>query len=141
MTIFGDVYCIDIYFWFLSPNENDLLISIPTKIDQIWLIGLDWRQIWYPGLGIILGLNSGMYKFERQGAEVLKLQKWFPFPPHPIEQRSWNLECRLWRGLRCAVLVGGFDIRPIPRPYSPKNIVFLIEQLRQLRELKFDIQI
>ena len=71
---FGLMSALGLYFHFLvfsRENKNNLLISTPTKIDQILEIGLDQWRIRYSEMALTLSPNSVL--------PGLELQKLLPF--------------------------------------------------------------
>ena len=53
-----------------------LFSSIPTKMNKIWAVSLDWRQLWYFQMALISSWNSAGPKFRRRrfwGAKITKI--------------------------------------------------------------------
>ena len=81
-SVFGSWTTITIMFFhvrhlfiFSPVTKNHLISLIPTKIEQIWEIGFDWRQIWW----MTWGQNSVAPKFWDGGDKRLVLLKSFRF--------------------------------------------------------------
>ena len=65
----NEIYCgaSEIFIHLPFDSKSHLLCSIPTKFDQIWEMGLDWRQIWYYEMWMTTDQNSVMSQFEGGG--------------------------------------------------------------------------